>query len=240
MNTEPAAITALIRAKNQLEFSQAVDEIIMHELINYPMRVPHDGCSPLVFLIEKFQTDLAMKLIVEGADIKHKSEINYQPLHAAAGVKDTVVFNELIRKGASIHALTTQKASVVHYALVDNLDDEMTKMIFQNMKNPLWTLSKVGMDPAGRKSTGFEMFARYARNSAGVLFALETMGDLDILRALKEGNDKQKNIYLSMRSILADRFKQPEIVGYLDTFLDAKDLREKTAEVQFSAPRPRF
>lgn len=240
MNKEPAAITALMRARHHFEFSEAVDQIIAQDLMNYPMPKPHDGCSPLVYLIENLLTDFAMQLIDAGADIKHKSIIDYQPIHSAAGVKDIVVFNALVRKGASIHAKTHQKASVVHYALVDRLDNEMTLEIFKQLKNPVWALSQIGTDPAGRKSTGFEMFARYAQGSAGTLFALETMGERGILKAMKEGNDKQRSIYLSMRSILKYRFQEPEIIGYLDTFADAKQLRENTMEVHRSAPRRRF
>ena len=218
-----------------------MDQIIDQGLMSYPLPVPHEDCAIITFLVENFHTDLVLKMIEAGADIKQASKINYQPLHAAAGIKDIEVFNALLAHGASVHAKTTQGASVLHYALVDNLTEEMTVAALGAVKKPFWALKKKGTDPSGRTASGFEMFAKYGRDPKQVLFALEKMEEKELLSMLKEDPKGGQKIFASMLSTFVSRFgTDSPVAGYMRTFKDASVLEANTQAPVSARPRPRF
>jgi hypothetical protein len=239
---EPECIRRLTnKSVGAIELAKLVDDIIAQGLMAHPLRVPHEDCAILTFLVENFHTDLTLKMIEAGADVKQGSKINYQPLHAAAGVKDIDVFKALIERGASVHAKTTQGASVLHYALVDNLTEEMTVASLGAVKKPYWALKKKGMTPAGRVASGFEMFAQFAQGPSQILFALEKMEEKGLLSSLKEDHKGGQAIFASMMSTFSTRFgNDSQIVGYMRTFKDALTLEAATQPTVSIRSRPRF
>lgn len=237
----PNVISKLLRARHDFELVEAVDGIIEKGLVDYRLPKPHTDCSVLTFLIESLQTQEALRLIKAGADIKQASHIGYQPIHSAAGVKDITVIKELVRLGASVHEPTKDKLMPIHYALCDQLDEEVTTFVVGKMKKPLWSLKKKAIGPSGENLSGFELFATWGREQSGVLFALECLEGRGALTALREGGAEEKRIFQNMRSLLSRRFGgSSNVVGYLDTFHEAKALEQETPSVQSTRARPRF
>lgn len=206
--------------------SQIIDNLIASGRLDVELPKPHDGCSVLTFLVETQKTDLALRLIQAGADIHHKSSVGYQAIHAACALNDIVVLNELLSRGASLHAKTRDKTTAFHYAFADKIDPEVINLVLDSTTSPMWALLQRTKMTSDHGSC-WDVLARHAP-SADVVLALEILDGRGLVMELL---DSRQPAYIKAAASMASGLSQrgsEEAIGWLSARARASQLQQST------------
>jgi ankyrin repeat protein len=88
-----------------------------------------DRQTPLHFAIENEKTEIALRLIELGADVRAKDNDGHTPLHFVGIGGNTEIFLKLIKKGADVNAKNSQKCTPLHIALINGKTEMALELI---------------------------------------------------------------------------------------------------------------
>lgn len=235
-------LAKLIRAHGQHEkIDEMVQQVIDLGLIEERVPVPQTGCSLLTWLIEKQHTPQAMRLLEAGADPLHPSDAGYQAIHAAAAFNNLDLTKALLRRGASLHAQTHDKATAVHFALTDELDVDFVEWLLDRIEAPSHALMKKAGLGFSESASVWVLMARYGRSGEALQEVLESLDRRGLIDGLLQSDKRpSRDAAQQLQHEIIRRFKGKALEGWWKARSSAKSLDDQTPTPQRPGSMRRF